>query len=568
MKLMMSVMVMLVGAVTVLADQVAPVGDAGTLAPLKANFVRVLRQLEPNVYKVAYGDVQTDRVQKLLRSQREDGTWPDVDYRKMTRSRWPAGNLHLSHLVDIARAPRTPATESACHKALGYWLKGDFRNPNWWWNEIGVPQRIGSAGLLMDEFLTPTERAGIVKILRRSRIGMTGQNRIWLAECVLMRSLLENDPATARAAREAIVGEIAMSKTVEGIQSDWSFHQHGNLPQFGNYGSSYITTLPRLVAIFAGTEWAVSDEQYEILERLIDRGFRPTVWRGAMDVGSIGRQLGANAARTKGNAPLTGARWLALSGRPESQRIYRDCLADRSGKPAESPHLGLTWFSKSAMGMYRTTNWMIAVKCQTKSIRGTELVNEDNLLGAHLADGALFSYVTGDEYRDVFPFWNWRHIPGITSYDVGSVNWKSSNLSEVAEKTSGNSVRFVLERDGLHAETNWKFSDAGVTVSVTGISSSSGRPVVTAVEQSVAQSNARWERKGDILVAVNGAIRYELPTNAVVSVTTRHGSWKRHMGADSGEDLVGRVFEVTIPHGINPSGAACSWKVLPCGPTP
>ena len=556
-------------------------GFAGTTDDVKANFVRVLRHTNPEIQaevmklncSVDTGDaniksvletmgVDPAHVADLVRTQREDGTWPDVDYTTVTRSRWPI-RTHLEHLVDLARAKRTPETEAAFHKALGYWLKGDYTNPNWWWNEIGVPLAIGSAALQMDDCLTEAERKGVLRIMARSTIRMTGQNRVWLSECTLMGALLAGDEMLAKRARDTIVSEIRLSKTEEGIQSDWSFHQHGNMAQFGNYGASYIITLPRLAAVFAGTDWAVSDAQYEILEKLIDRGFRPTVWRGAMDVGSIGRQLTDNASRLKGAAPLVGSGWLTLSGRKESLRIFRDCLADIRGEKAVSPHLGLTWFPTSAMGFYRTENWMAAVKCQTKSVKGTEQVNEDNLLGAHLADGALFTYVTGDEYRDIFPFWNWRRIPGITSYDVADVNWEAPNRSDVAEKTGENSVRFVLDRDGLRATTTWTFSERGVDVTVGGIASDSDRPVVTTVEQSVAQPNASWKRDGNRIVAVNGKVRYELPADAVVRVEERHGCWKRHMGVLSDADLVGKIFEITIPHGVRPKDAACAWSVRP-----
>ena len=36
---------------------------------------------------------------------------------------------------------------------------------------------------------------------------------------------------------------------------------------------------------------------------------------------------------------------------------------------------------------------------------------------------------------------------------------------------------------------------------------------------------------------------------------------KENMGAASDRQVRGRVFEVTIPHGVDPSGAKCSWRV-------
>ena len=483
-----------------------------------------------------------ERAARLVATQRDDGSWPDVDYVNMTRSMFNAVR-HLYNMRAIARSPRTPEKERALHKALAFWLDGGFQNPNWWWNKIGVPLPLGTVALLMDDILSAEERDRVVKALRVSKIYMTAQNRVWFAECVLYRALLEGNEADVKAAHAAILDELKISRTVEGIQTDWSFHQHGNQAQFGNYGASYISAMTRLLAIFDGTPWAVPDERRQVLEKLVVNGYMPIVWRGSLDMGALGRRIGPGVARTKGGLALNVAAALGVSTNASA---------------------GLHWFPKSACGVYRGKDWMASVKCETASITGKERGNNDNLLGAHTADGALFTYVTGDEYRDVFPLWNWRHIPGITSYDEKMVDWKSRNRSEVCVR-DGDSVRFVLNRAGLKATTVWRFSEVGVDVSVTEISSEKNKTVVTTVEQSLAQPGAKWWREKGGIVAVNGAIRYEVPSNAVVRIEERSGSWKDCMEELSGEKVSGRVFEIVIPHGRHPSGASCSWRVRPCG---
>ena len=42
------------------------------------------------------------------------------------------------------------------------------------------------------------------------------------------------------------------------------------------------------------------------------------------------------------------------------------------------------------------------------------------------------------------------------------------------------------------------------------------------------------------------------------------GSWRRHMGSMPDQRAAGRVFEITIPHGVKPSAASCAWCVRPC----
>ena len=194
-------------------------GEEGnvSLERVKANLVRVLMDTNALVYSeiekmggvppvadssirtvAESGGVSEKRVERLVRAQRADGSWPSVDYTTVLRSQWPA-NEHLKKLKTLAGARRTPETEQAFHRSLGFWLNGRFRNPNWWWNQIGVPLGVGASALLMDDALTAEERAGVVKLMQESVIRMTGQNKVWLAECVLMRALLEGKASDARA---------------------------------------------------------------------------------------------------------------------------------------------------------------------------------------------------------------------------------------------------------------------------------------------------------------------------------------------------------------------------------
>ena len=51
---------------------------------------------------------------------------------------------------------------------------------------------------------------------------------------------------------------------------------------------------------------------------------------------------------------------------------------------------------------------------------------------------------------------------------------------------------------------------------------------------------------------------------AQVRIEERSGSWRRHMGSMPDQRATGRVFEITVPHGVKPSAASCAWRVRPC----
>lgn len=47
--------------------------------------------------------------------------------------------------------------------------------------------------------------------------------------------------------------------------------------------------------------------------------------------------------------------------------------------------------------------------------RNTEAVNSANPYGYHLGQGTLFSYVEGNEYKDIMGAWDWNLVPGTTT---------------------------------------------------------------------------------------------------------------------------------------------------------
>lgn len=69
-----------------------------------------------------------------------------------------------------------------------------------------------------------------------------------------MRGLLLRDSGRLAEAAEAIWSEIAVS-TEEGVQPDFSFHQHGAQQQFGNYGLAYAVNMSRWARVLRDTPW-------------------------------------------------------------------------------------------------------------------------------------------------------------------------------------------------------------------------------------------------------------------------------------------------------------------------
>ena len=536
------------------------------LADVERNFLRL--ETEDADKTLAEG-------RNVAKTLRTDGTWADIDYTDRNGARWSLCYGHLGRIVQIARAWRVKedaGLEASFHRALGWWLRENPTVGNWWWNDIGVPEKAGVAAVCCKPVLTAAERQGVDALLSRRPISMTGQNRIWLARVALMRALVNGDADLAEQASSAISDEIAF-KGVEGIQRDWSFHQHGNQPQFGNYGLSYIRDMTRLASVFAGTRFAFPSEKIGMLNGLFEKGYAWTLWKGRLDVSCIPRQWWPDVLTTKGAAVLSAAAMLGRCG-GESARIAADFAAGRGP-------VGFKAFPSSAMSFYRRPGWMASHKGGTKTIRGVETwIIGDNLKGQHQQDGSLCTTVTGREYENVAPLWNWRKLPGITScIDLPPSDWNDrldwtgpNQLEDYrGEATAdGGVVTFGVEREGIRYRQRITFAPDGILAETTDISCTNDSRVATCVEAANAAPDAGVVSQTDTETRLrNGAIEYVVyaPKEAVeVFIGERTGDYHDFMAGLAPKTLhTGRIFEVTVNHGRMPKGASCRYRILPHG---
>ena len=136
-------------------------------------------------------------------------------------------------------------------------------------------------------------------------------------------------------------------------------------------------------------------------------GYAWITWKGMMDISAMGRQLdfGMQAGKAKGVA-----------------RAFADL--ERSGWTRPPDPVGFRYFNCSAYAVYRTANWMASIRASTPKIIGTETgINEDNVKGMCMADGALLTYVTGREYDRTGDYSTFMraHIPTPVSGKVFSL---------------------------------------------------------------------------------------------------------------------------------------------------
>lgn len=531
-------------------------------------------------------------IQSYLKGIQPDGSWKDIHYEDTRRSGWDA-RRHAERVLILAKIYTTyqspfyhsPEVLEVIHKALRFWFATQPVCKNWWYNQIGIPKSFAGAFILLEDLLTEEEKNGAIRVMGQAKIGMTGQNKVWLAANVLVKGLLQNDTTLVTEARDAIVSEIVTGEK-EGIQNDWSFHQHGPQQQFGNYGLAFLSSMAEYASVFKNTSLAFTDHDTDILGKLLSEGYRRILWKGFMDVNALDRQLFHNVSKHKGFTTAMAASALAATGNKEIEKTANDLIRENYIPNQTTTITGTKHFWNSDQTIHRTKQWMASVKMCSERVIGTEVVNEDNWLGYYMGDGATYTYVEGDEYFNIFPLWDWRKIPGVTAYE-GSRNLplaygsKSMNHSSfvggVYNGKTGLSV-MKLNRNGLHANKLWIFTDVGVLCLGSAIHSDSSAFVTTSIDQRLKKDtlwvsqNKRWNTITDTVSFGEKPVRFfHKNTGYIVWPQTcssafsgkREGDWSKFMKSYPPLKDTGNLVAITLNHGKQPKKAGYQYLILP-----
>lgn len=517
-----------------------------------------------------------NKIRAYIKSLSPEGKWPDINYKDKKHLSWEP-ERHMRRVFELSRLLNSPIKkelgekqiEQAIHRALHYWFENQPKSQNWWYNEIGIPKLMGETMLLIEERLSEDEKYYGIKTLRKSKINRTGQKKVILAGNVLLRGILENRYDIIQEAHDSITSEIVVGKE-EGIKSDWSFHQTGAQLQFGNSGLSYISLMCHFNRIFKDTDLEFNSEQKDVLGSLIDDGFQWTIWKRYMDVNALGRQLFRNAQIYKGY-------YLAMNAKEFGSSTY----------PAfANPLIGHKHFYSSDYTVHRTADWMASVKMSSNHVLSTERLNEENLKGFFMGDGATCFYTRGDEYLNIFPLMDWRKIPGVTAHeDTRNIPKKSNivyrnetNLVGGVSYEADGMTAMELNRAGLKGFKSWFFTDNYVLCLGAGINSDSLLCVTTSIDQCVRKgplvyrSGKRWKQinnqqyiEGKDLRFFHDNTGYIVIRRASCIAKSEHrtGRWHDVMSLYKPKIVEGDVISLHINHGASPRNEGYAYMVLP-----
>jgi len=545
--------------------------DAGDLALIKS------RLLEP---LLKTSDRET--ITALIDNQRPDGSWPDVDYENTSRSNW-AASKHLSHVLTLtqtyaagknSRSARSDkALQKAIYSGLDYWYAKDYKNSNWWWNVIGAPGRLARILLLLDDDLDDSRRESGVAILMRAKLGMTGANLVDVANITVMRGVIEKNPAVIAEAIDRIAGEIYIS-TGEGIQPDFSFHQHGAILYNHGYGAVFMGNCSQLATVVVGTKLEFEPEKIMLLSSLVLDGTRWMLRGATKDYGATGRGITRRSGNNDSAGYLRGVVTNMLKIPTGRETEFSELLAvlNARGKVNFPDPVNKHFWRGDFMTHNRPHFYASARMHSNRLFSNDPLINHEGYYTHHLSDGCTYIMKTGREYHDIFPVWDWKRIPGTTvelkDLPPGEVK-RAGTTSFVGGVSDGRYglASFDFSRGDLAAKKSWFYFDEEIVCLGAGIHCTSENPVVTTLNQC-------W-LNGDVVVSDGNQIQligkgghtlessswvahdgiiYYFPESADAELynDVRKGDWWHINHSHSKDEIAKDVFSLTIQHGRNP----------------
>ncbi len=499
---------------------------------------------------------------ECLDTMTDGGFWNDLTYDGKTES---CAFRHPTRLLEIAKAVYNPESELYGSKEalakleLGilFWVKADIRFNNWWYNNNGVPGNFADIMLAAGSLVSAdVEKAAFRyledKILENERTAKNGTGtNIYTRERIrLAFSLYANDYERLRDVFAVVSSSIKMvtkegpesdykkriwnsyikldhlPDTLEGMQADYSFMQHGPLLLSGSYGKELVCIMASFLSYANGTSLIDPENLADFIDMLLEH-YRWLVRNNTLDYTVGGRSIasdGPHSSARNARAVYNALRLLSeLDTLPRQDEIKEFYAASQKEEP---PVIGTRYFWKSDHTACQHKNYLLTVRASSNRTIASEQVNMENLLCDYLGDGVSYIYRDGKEYDSIFPVWDWRKIPGTTALlrelkpqMIQHRAIRGSESDDAGGVTDGyfGASAMQLVRGGLRAKKAWFMFDGEFLALGTDIENSTEHSCITTINQSLLRS--------DISVcSENGEIE-NLPCGAEHKRTAR---WVNH----------------------------------------
>ncbi|MFI6688847.1 polysaccharide lyase 8 family protein [Streptomyces sp. NPDC050485] len=507
---------------------------------------------------------------------------------------------------------------------------------NWWDWQIGSSRLLLDTAVIAHDTLTAEQiahyTAAIDHFVPDSAVARytgtsTGANRTDLCRVLATRGVLGRNAAKIALARDALSPVFPYVTSGDGLHADGSFVQHTWIAYTGSYGEVQIDGLARLFALLAGSSWAVTDPNRQIILDSVERSYAPLIHNGLMmdcvngravsrqttDDQLTGRTVMAHIAMLALSAsPAERDRWRALikgwAARTQAPPVLADQRLSVAGlallraavdaAPAAAPApTGHRLFPAMDRAVHRGTRFAASLSMASERIAYYENGNGENLRGWHTGSGMLAWWGDGfaqDQYSDGFwPTADPYRMPGTTVSrkplaDGEGGAWGAARpaVKWVGGATDGTYAAVGQHLKGLSAtltaRKSWFFAGDEIVCLGAGITATDGVPVESVVDHrnlGATGTNAltvdgrrlpatlgrhdTFPRAHWVHLAGHGG--YVFPDGAAVQALReeRTGTWKAINTGGTSDPVTRRYLTLWSDHGTDPVDASYAYVLLP-----
>lgn len=356
--------------------------------------------------------------------------WPDINYTdKTVVGPWDTYN-HILRVNTILQALTVNGSTvnnntqmwSTAHCALNVWLVNDWWNPNWWFNQIGVPLQVTGQLLMLGDNATSYEIERIKEISYRAvwwipNSYAVGANLVNMIQCEIYRSLATNNRTGIEESFLRIWKDVVIVPVdKEGLQVDWAYKFHWSELLSGSYGLVWVNTLLLFLECTMNTKYQPNNQTLLILANFLVHGDAWMIMSTEWDWQVKGRGISSPGNGSSHGFTTDWIRSLAQLIHVEDTKQELMNFADRLDNKPNTPLLiGNKHFFTSDYQVHRRQNWIATIKVQSRRTLPTECILGQNQKAEHAGQGLLNIYRSGvNDYSAIFPVFDWQAINGIT----------------------------------------------------------------------------------------------------------------------------------------------------------
>jgi hyaluronate lyase len=476
-------------------------------------------------------------------------------------------------------------------------------------------ERIDAACAAVDHFVPDS-------VLTRYSGTSTGANRVDLCRSVALRGILGAAPAKTALARDALSPVFPYVTRGDGLYADGSFIQHTWVAYSGTYGQVMLDGLGRLFTLLAGSTWAVTDPNRQIILDSVEKAYAPLIYNGLMMDSVNGRAVsrgylksderqimrsdhfhgqgliaaiallagGASAAerdrwhaRVKGwierdtVAPVLTARQFGVA---DLARLHAVAAAPVPAAPEPTGH---TLFAAMDRAVHRRPGWAANISMASERVSSYECGNGENPRGWHTGAGMLYWWGPGAGSDAQYTDWFWPtvdpyRLPGTPVSprrlaDRAGGEWGAHRpaVQWVGGATDGEFAAVGQHVKGLgstlEARKSWFCAADTVICLGAGITAADGVPVETVVDNRLlVEDRAQPLTTGDRWAHLEGHGGWVLPEGTAGLRTLREertGAWSDINTTSSTERRTRGYQTLWLDHGTDPVDASYAYLLMP-----